>query len=416
MASLYKPTITTYQLPDGRHRDQDGKRVIKVTPGAVRVKRKSEVWYGRYKNADGILVRVRLCANKEAARQALNQLEADAVKGLAGAIDRFADHNKRPLLLHLEDFEQHLRTKVNKRGTKNTHQHVRLTVQRIRTLAEGCRFKNLPDMADESAADKMENFLGGLEISAQSRNHYRKVFKSFVLWLLEGKRLRESHLIRLGTENVDGDKRHARRVFTQGELGWLLPCTNASQAVFRGLNGQDRYALYLTALGTGFRVSELHSLTPGSFDLLAAIPCVSVDGRFTKNRKTIYRRPIPETLAAEVLQPYLAGKLPTAPIWRGTWKEKASRMVRPEPGWNVCGLPRLSPHVRHGHRPDGRQRQDHSRAYPPCRRSLDDGYLCPQGQPGHGRGGKQDSAIGYRNRWRALPAPRPRLDRAGDRA
>ncbi len=29
MASLYKPTITTYQLPDGKHRTPDGKRVTK---------------------------------------------------------------------------------------------------------------------------------------------------------------------------------------------------------------------------------------------------------------------------------------------------------------------------------------------------------------------------------------------------
>jgi hypothetical protein len=51
MASLYKPTITTYQLPDGKHRTPDGKRVTKNTPGAVRVSKKSEVWYGKYRTA-----------------------------------------------------------------------------------------------------------------------------------------------------------------------------------------------------------------------------------------------------------------------------------------------------------------------------------------------------------------------------
>ena len=35
MASLYRPNITTYCLPNGRHRTPDGKRVTKNTPGAV---------------------------------------------------------------------------------------------------------------------------------------------------------------------------------------------------------------------------------------------------------------------------------------------------------------------------------------------------------------------------------------------
>jgi hypothetical protein len=41
MASPYRPRIITYQLPDGKHRTPDGKRVTKDTPGAVQVARKS---------------------------------------------------------------------------------------------------------------------------------------------------------------------------------------------------------------------------------------------------------------------------------------------------------------------------------------------------------------------------------------
>src|SRR5947209_1970080 len=102
MASLYKPTITTYQLPNGKHRTPDGKRVTKNTPGAVRLSRgKAEIWYGKYKAADGSVRRVPLCSDKTASKQLLAKLATDARLESVGLISPFEEHRRRPLLEHL---------------------------------------------------------------------------------------------------------------------------------------------------------------------------------------------------------------------------------------------------------------------------------------------------------------------------
>ena len=67
--------------------------------------------------------------------------------------------------------------------------------------------------------------------------------------------------------NADGDRRRTRRELTLDELGRLLAATRASEASFRGLDGEARFHLYACACGTGFRAGGLDSLTPECFDL-----------------------------------------------------------------------------------------------------------------------------------------------------
>jgi hypothetical protein len=62
----------------GKHRAPDGQRVTKHTPGAVGVKTKSPIWWGKYRDANHIEQRVRLCENKEAARQYIGRRAAYA--------------------------------------------------------------------------------------------------------------------------------------------------------------------------------------------------------------------------------------------------------------------------------------------------------------------------------------------------
>ena len=52
------------------------------------------------------------------------------------------------------------------------------------------------------------------------------------------------------------------------------------------MSGPHRRVFYMTALSTGLRRDELGSLTPESFRLDAQPPTVTVEGQWTKNRKT----------------------------------------------------------------------------------------------------------------------------------
>jgi len=81
--------------------------------------------------------------------------------------------------------------------------------------------------------------------------------------------------------NGETDVRHARRDFAPDELARLLGAAHESTTTFLGLTGPDRHFLYLAACAKGFRVSELGSMTPESFnrpDVWRVVPD-SVEGR-----------------------------------------------------------------------------------------------------------------------------------------
>ena len=80
MAHLYRPTITRYL-------DAAGRRVSKGTPGARKKKLKSKIWRGKYRTPDGIVHNVKLCQNKEAARQMLADRVRKAERQEAGLVD-----------------------------------------------------------------------------------------------------------------------------------------------------------------------------------------------------------------------------------------------------------------------------------------------------------------------------------------
>src|SRR5207247_8736538 len=88
------------------------------------------------------------------------------------------------------------------------------------------------------------------------------------------------------------DPRHFRRALSPDELTSILQSALASPTVFRGLTGEDRHFLYLTAMTSGFRAGELARLTPQSFDLNAATPVITVGASYTKNRKPV-TQPVP---------------------------------------------------------------------------------------------------------------------------
>ena len=83
---------------------------------------------------------------------------------------------------------------------------------------------------------------------------------------------------------------------------------------------------YRIAAATGFRASELRSLTPVAFKLREATPIIVVEGAYTKNGD-VANQPICPDLAAELIK-WLRGKPEGEPIWPGEWHKKAAEMLR----------------------------------------------------------------------------------------
>jgi integrase len=122
------------------------------------------------------------------------------------------------------------------------------------------------------------------------------------------------------------DRRHDRQTLSVEQLTAILEAARASDRTFRGLSGDDRHALYLTAMSTGFRASELSTLSPESFDLDADPPTATISSAYTKNRQTAVQ-PLPAD-ALEVLRGYMDGKPAGNPLWPGTWAEDGAEMLR----------------------------------------------------------------------------------------
>ena len=148
--------------------------------------------------------------------------------------------------------------------------------------------------------------------SLQTCNHYLRAVKQFTRWLWRDGRACEDSLAHLCGYNVQLDRRHDRRVLTDDELVWLIRATERGSAT-HGMTGSDRAVLYQVAVGTGFRANELRSLSPGSFDLDADPPTVTVEAGYSKHRRRDVQ-PMRKDLA-DLLQPWLSDKPSAQPVF-----------------------------------------------------------------------------------------------------
>ena len=133
MAGTYRPTIIRFY-------DAQGRQVRKGAPGARRVREKSKTYWGRVPDANGKPRGVALCDDEEAAEEMLAAMKQRAKRIKRGDIDPFEVHRERPVAEHVEDFHSFLESKGNSAA------HVALTVQRITSAFDGCKFKKLADL------------------------------------------------------------------------------------------------------------------------------------------------------------------------------------------------------------------------------------------------------------------------------
>jgi integrase len=173
-------------------------------------------------------------------------------------------------------------------------------------------------------------------LGIKTTNMYAGSVKHFSRWLAErinrglkkDERLRHrwhDPLTSLRRLNAKVDVRHQRRPLVVEDFDRFLAATRGGKT-FRGLTGEDRAVLYLVAIYTGFRSSELASLTPLSFDLDAEPPTVTVGAAYSKHRREDVQ-PLRRDVA-ELLRPYLAGRPRNAPVWPGKWPRGGAVIIR----------------------------------------------------------------------------------------
>src|SRR5262249_37130417 len=228
---------------------------------------------------------------------------------------------RRPLAEHAEDFRRYLAAKGN------TGDYVAKLLYRLGAVLDGCRFVKIADIQSSAVVE----FLGALRRQGKgvkTANDYLAAVKGFTRWLWKDKRCVLDPLAGLSKlANGETDVRHARRDFSPDELARLLDAAGHSPKTILRLSGIDRHFLYLTACATGFRVSELASMTPESFSLDGDTPTATGQAACTKNRREAVQ---PLRIAvAEALRGWLADKPAGVRLWPGTsWRIHAAAMIR----------------------------------------------------------------------------------------
>ncbi|MBC7818468.1 MAG: hypothetical protein IAG10_16400, partial [Planctomycetaceae bacterium] len=140
MASIYQPTIIRYL-------DKQGRQVRKGTPGSRRVRQKSKTFWGRYRDGEGEVQTVPLDADRETAESMLADLVKRARRERSGDADPYESSRLKPLSEHIDDFEQHLRSKGS-----SAH-HVYKTTSYVLRTATACGWKRLKDIESSGLAN-----------------------------------------------------------------------------------------------------------------------------------------------------------------------------------------------------------------------------------------------------------------------
>ena len=230
--------------------------------------------------------------DRAVAGRILSKIVADVALRRDGIIDAkadtFAEHGKRPLTAHLDDWKRYLSAKGN--GAD----HVKRHVARARRIIDGCRFTHWADVSPGKVTDHLAELRAG-GLGATASNHHLTAFKGFCRWVVADGRAMASPVAHLKALNARTDRRRERRALEPAELDRIIQAAEHGPT-YRRITGHDRAMLYRVAAGTGFRGAELRAVTVADLRLDDDPPCITLSAKHTKNRQET-RQPIHDDLA-----------------------------------------------------------------------------------------------------------------------
>lgn len=248
--------------------------------------------------------------DKRAAQLIADRLETDATLEREGLRDTREDVVRAATRVPLAEFIQRYVAFVRERGASPKHvQDREAQLVRLTKTMRVDRVGGLTPARVQSALAEIRRARGN---SLCTLGRYVRAIKGLTRWLVREGQLVSDPLVGLSASSSATDRRRERRALSTGEAARLIQAAEKGPAVC-GLSGIDRAALYRLALGTGFRASELASLTPESFRLDAEPPTIHVRASQTKNRKQV-AQPIRHDLA-DAVRRWLARKRAGTPVF-----------------------------------------------------------------------------------------------------
>jgi integrase len=224
---------------------------------------------------------------------------------------KWQEAERQPITVHVEDW---YRTLVNRGRRDHYTRQSRSRVLCVLDLAGIERISQLEIHAVEAALVDLKHTSrgrgGNEQLSDRSVHHAARAVKSFSRWLRKAKRSQDDKLQDLALPEVV--TKRTRKALQPEEIAALIETTRTEPRRAK-IDGPDRSILYATAAGTGFRLGELESLTPESFNLDCDPPTIVCESAYTKNGKEAVQPIRPELVA--LLRPWLAGKDPGSPVF-----------------------------------------------------------------------------------------------------
>ncbi len=290
-------------------------------------------WHYRFVDGDGKQRERKGCPDRRVTEGMAAAAEIESANIKHGYVDPkaklFKAHEARPLADHLAAFEAMLRAK------NGTAKYASVTRNRAGRVIDLAGFRRVSDLSLSKALDALAK-LRDDGLGAETINHHVRAVKAFSRWLWKDGRAREHHLAHLATASPEADRRRRRRALTPAEAVRLIQAAEHGPVV-KGMTGPDRARVYTLAMGTGFRASELASLTPERFDLAGEPPTATVAACYTKNGKEAVQ-PLPPALASR-LAPWIATLPAGRPIF--TLSDRTAEMIRFD--LEAAGLPYETP-------------------------------------------------------------------------
>ncbi len=285
------------------------------------LRKRGKVWHFRFIDADGVQRERKGYSDKRETERFAASLELEAGRIKAGLVDpkaeRFAASERKGIATHRTDFVAAMTAKGG------DPKHVRQTDSYLGRILDMGKVRTVSGLVP-SAVMEAVGTLRSQGLSARTVNAHLVAVKGFSRWLHRDGRCLDDPLLGLAKLKEGDDRRVVRRPLDPDELRRLIATAHESSP-WLGMTGHDRAVLYLIGAATGFRRSELASLTPASFRLHDSPPLIVCESAYTKNRKTA-EQPIPPAVATSLV-PWLASRQPGGLVFDAL-PEKTGRMLK----------------------------------------------------------------------------------------
>ena len=230
-------------------------------------------WKFRQQSEDGKIIDISLeTPDKRCAEKRREELRKEKLFERDGLLmpKPLREAAQRELSNHLKDFLGDLR----RRGKSD--KYLANLEYRVGELTKSCHWSTVKDItADSFQTGSRQN--DGL--AAKTMNDYLEAVRCLLGWLIKNGRAQCNPLQTVEKVKVVEDKTRQRRAFTTAEFCRLLDAVP-----------KNRKAIYLMAIHTGLRRSELAGLKPSDIHLNAVVPFVQVRASTTKNGKAVTMR------------------------------------------------------------------------------------------------------------------------------